>query len=61
MPISRDMFFPLADCQAEQQLIPGSEFRPIASIDGHLALFGTDPEALAQIDLYLKTLLSTPA
>lgn len=61
MPISHDMFFPPADCQAEQQLIPGSEFRSIASIDGHLALFGTDPEALAQIDLSLKTLLSTPA
>lgn len=61
MPISHDMFFPPADCCAEQQLIPCSEFRPIESIDGHLALFGTDPEFLAQIDLHLKALLATPA
>jgi homoserine O-acetyltransferase/O-succinyltransferase len=59
MPISHDMFFPPADCQAEQQLIPGSEFRPLASIDGHLALFGVDPQALAQIDTHLSALLAT--
>jgi homoserine O-acetyltransferase/O-succinyltransferase len=58
MPISHDMFFPPADCQAEQQLIPGSEFRPLASIDGHLALFGVDPQALAQIDTHLSALLA---
>ncbi len=59
MPISHDMFFSPADCEAEQKLIPGSDFRPISSIDGHLALFGTDAECLAQIDLHLKTLLAT--
>ncbi|MDM0108601.1 alpha/beta fold hydrolase [Variovorax sp. J22R24] len=59
MPISHDMFFPPADCQAEQELIPRSEFRPIASIDGHLALFGTDPEFLAQVDTHLRALLAT--
>ena len=59
MPISHDMFFPPADCQAEQQLIAGSEFRPLASIDGHLALFGVDPQALAQIDTHLSALLAT--
>ncbi len=58
MPISHDMFFPAEDCRAEQQLIPGSELRPITSIDGHLALFGTDPEFLAQLDVHLKALLA---
>ena len=38
MPMSSDMFFPPADCQAEWRLIPGAEFRPIQTIDGHLAL-----------------------
>jgi homoserine O-acetyltransferase/O-succinyltransferase len=59
MPVSHDMFFPPADCQAEQQLIPGSEFRPLSSIDGHLALFGTDPEFLRQLDASLKALLES--
>ncbi|ANB75267.1 hypothetical protein AYM40_23000 [Paraburkholderia phytofirmans OLGA172] len=59
MPISYDMFFSPAECEAEQKLISGSDFRPISSIDGHLALFGTDAECLAQIDLHLKTLLAT--
>ena len=59
MPISHDMFFPPADCQAEQRFIAGSEFRPLASIDGHLALFGTDADFLAQVDTHLKTLLAT--
>jgi homoserine O-acetyltransferase/O-succinyltransferase len=59
MPISHDMFFPPADCQAEQELIAGSEFRPLASIDGHLALFGVDPQCLAQIDTHLSALLAT--
>ena len=59
MPVSHDMFFPPADCQAEQQLIPGSEFRPLSSIDGHLALFGTDPEFLRQFDANLKALLES--
>jgi homoserine O-acetyltransferase len=29
MPMSSDMFFPPADCQAEWRLIPDAEFRPI--------------------------------
>jgi homoserine O-acetyltransferase/O-succinyltransferase len=60
MPVSRDMFFPPADCQAEQQLIPESEFRPLTSIDGHLALFGMDPAFLAQVDKHLAELLASP-
>jgi homoserine O-acetyltransferase len=61
MPISHDMFFPPADCEAEQKLIPGSVFQPIQSVDGHLALFGTDAECLAQIDRHLTSLLAMPA
>ena len=58
MPISEDMFFPPRDCEAEQKLIRGSEFRPIKSIDGHLALFGADPDAIGQMDKHLKELLA---
>jgi len=61
MPISHDMFFRVADCEAEQKLIPGSQLRPLASIDGHLGLFGTDPQMLAQLDANLAELLATPA
>jgi homoserine O-acetyltransferase len=58
MPMSSDMFFPLADCQAEWRLIPDAEFRPILTIDGHLALFGADPDAIGQIDRHLGDLLA---
>jgi len=60
MPISSDMFFPPSDCLMEQQWVPNSEFRPIMSIDGHLALFGTDAQAIAQLDAHLKDLLMQP-
>ncbi len=58
MPMSSDMFFPPADCEAEWRLIPDAEFRPIDTIDGHMALFGADPQAMAQIDTHLKALLA---
>lgn len=58
MPISTDMFFTPADCKAEWRLIPNAEFRPIESIDGHLALFGADPNAIAQLDKHLLDLLA---
>jgi homoserine O-acetyltransferase len=58
MPISDDMFFPPADCHAEQKLIAGSELRTIRTIDGHLALLGTDPECTRQIDEQLDELLA---
>jgi homoserine O-acetyltransferase len=60
MPISHDMFFPPGDCEVEQRLIPGSQFRPLKSICGHLGLFGVDPELLAQLDANLNELLATP-
>ena len=58
MPISEDMFFPPRDCEAEQKMIRGSEFRPIKSVDGHLALFGADPDAIGQMDKHLEELLA---
>ena len=58
MPMSSDMFFPPCDCQAEWRLIPDAEFRPIQTIDGHLALFGTDPSAISQLDEHLGELLA---
>ena len=58
MPMSSDMFFPVADCQAEWRLIPNAEFRPIETIDGHMALLGTDPKAIAQVDANLNDLLA---
>ena len=58
MPMSSDMFFPPADCQAECRLIPNAEFRPIQTTDGHLALFGADANALSQVDKLLSELLS---
>ena len=61
MPMSSDMFFPPADCQAEWRLIPDAEFRPIETVDGHLALFGADPNALKQIDAHLTELLAQGA
>ena len=61
MPISHDMFFPPADCEAECKLVPGAQFRPIRSIDGHLALFGADPDAIGQMDKHLKELLAIAA
>lgn len=61
MPISHDMFFPPSDCEVEQRLIPGSQFRPLKSVCGHLGLFGVDPELLAQLDANLNELLATPA
>jgi homoserine O-acetyltransferase len=60
MPMSSDMFFPPADCQAEWRLIPDAEFRPIQTIDGHLALFGADPDAIGQLDRHLADLLAMP-
>jgi homoserine O-acetyltransferase len=48
MPMSLDMFFPPADCQAEWRLIPDADLRPIETVDGHLA--DADPSAVRQLD-----------
>jgi len=56
--IDQDLFFPIADIAAEQQLIPGSQLRRISSSWGHLALFGVDPHYNDAVDAHLKELLS---
>ena len=58
MPVSEDMVFPPRDCEAEQKMIAKSEFRPLRSIDGHLALFGAEPDFIGQVDKHLKDLLA---
>ena len=58
--IDEDMFFPPRDCRAEQELIPGSDYREIATPTGHLGLFGTDPAYIGQVDAHLRELLDEP-
>lgn len=59
LAIEEDAFFPLADIEAEQQMIATSELKKISSPWGHLALFGTDPAYNLAIDTHLKALLSS--
>lgn len=58
LPIDEDMFFPPRDCQAEQKLIKGSEFRMLNSVCGHLVLTGFEPHFLQQVDKHLNDLLA---
>jgi len=58
MPISEDMFFPVRDCRAEQELIAGSELRVVEDVLGHLGLFAVNPEYMPQIDRHLAELLA---
>jgi homoserine O-acetyltransferase len=59
IPIDEDMFFPVRDCRAEQELVPDSELRITEDILGHLGLFGVAPTFMAQIDRHLGELLAT--
>lgn len=58
MPVDEDMFFPPRDCEAEQELTPGAEFRPLRSIAGHFGIFGFEESFLAEVDRNLSELLS---
>ncbi len=60
MPISEDMFFPVRDCAAEQELVPNSELRVVESVAGHLGLFGFEEGYMPQIDRHLGELLASP-
>ncbi len=59
MPIAQDMFFPPHDCEAEQQLTPGSELRTLHTIGGHFGLFGFEQSYLDEVDQHLKELLAS--
>lgn len=59
--IEEDAFFPLADIETEQRLVPGSRLVRVSSPWGHLALFGTDPAYNHAVDAALSDLLSTRA
>jgi len=59
MPISEDMFFPVRDCKAEQELVSRSELRVVDDVLGHLGLFAVAPTYLPQIDQHLGDLLAT--
>ena len=58
VPFSRDMFFPPADCEAEQKLIPNSEFRVIDSLQAHFAMFCLTKSDREQIDACIRDLLA---
>jgi homoserine O-acetyltransferase len=58
MPVSTDMFFTVADCAAEQRLIPGSTLRVLNTDWGHLGVMGMDPGYLGQVDAALRELLA---
>ncbi len=57
MPISTDMFFTVADCAAEQKLIPGSQLRVLQTDWGHLGVMGMDAAFLGQVDGALGEIL----
>lgn len=59
MPISEDMFFPVRDCAAEQELIPNSELRVIDDVAGHLGLFNVSEDYIPQVDKHLRELLES--
>jgi len=57
VPFSHDSLFPVADCEAEQRLIPGSELRVVESPWGHYA-WGMAEAETGQIDGFLHELLA---
>ena len=60
MPIDTDMFFTVADCTAEQRMVPGSTLRVLTTAWGHIGVMGMDPGFLGQVDEALRGLLETP-
>jgi homoserine O-acetyltransferase len=58
VPFSRDMFFPPADCEAEQTLIPNSTFRVVESLWAHFAMFCMTSSDKEQIDGCIRDLLN---
>ena len=58
MPSTTDLYFTLADSEAETRLMPNAELRPIRSIWGHRAGNpNANPEDAAFIDKQVEALL----
>jgi len=57
-PFSHDAWFPVADCEAEQRQIGGSELRVVESVWGHYG-WGIGPSETGQIDRLVADLLAT--
>jgi homoserine O-acetyltransferase len=55
---SHDIWFPSADCRAEQELIPDSSFHVIDSVWGHYA-WGITAAETAQVEQVVRDLLAT--
>ena len=55
-PFSHDGLFPVADCEAEQRLIPSAELHVVESAWGHYA-WGITPAETNQIDDVIASLL----
>ena len=58
MPISHDLFFPPAECEADCALVPDGKFRVIQSPEGHMGLNGFEPGYMSQVDRCLTELLA---
>ena len=58
MPFGNDMFFPPADCKAEADLIPSSEYRLIDSVWAHFTMFCMNERDKQAIDDNLRDLLA---
>ena len=59
LPISHDLFFPVQECQADCDLVPGAVLRVIQSPEGHMGLNGFEPGYMEQVNRYLTELLAT--
>ncbi len=59
MASQTDLYFTVADMQAEAALIPGAKFRIIPSLWGHMAGSGLNPADAQFIDREIRTLLAT--
>jgi homoserine O-acetyltransferase len=57
-PFSHDAWFPVADCRAEQELIPDSALHVVESVWGHYA-WGITAAETAQIEQILDDLLAS--
>ena len=54
-----DMFAPVRDCRAEQEMIRGSQLKVLPSLWGHFAMLGIVPEEKKQLDDTLRRLLAS--